>query len=56
MFACVKKRSVELTASTRGTGIPKNETGKRVCQKFEFINFTLATATVKGVKLSKMDF
>jgi hypothetical protein len=29
---------------------------KRVCQKSEFINFTLATATVNGVKLSKMDF
>jgi hypothetical protein len=29
---------------------------KRVYQKSEFINFTLATAAVNRVKLSKMDF
>jgi hypothetical protein len=29
---------------------------QKVCQKPEFINFTFATATVNGVKLSKMGF
>jgi hypothetical protein len=28
----------------------------RMSQKSEFINFTLATAAVNGVKFSKMDF